>query len=388
VLLKWFKQYYIDNNIHILYDFIAMINKIIPNPNDAIILRELKKDYTRNINREIWELYKDFDNGKSSPTRSQCYDICMKKGARYRWNDDITYSFMIIKISIHTLKEYAMESNKKYNLDSAGMFQRGIDSYLGPDPHVIYENQVKQMSEMMNDINHRQDFINIFYENTKNTGIKYLIKKRHQIMYHAVDLFDSIELCETYDDIFKVNCESLCKILLKCTLLTDDKMLYRIINHVTYIDNEKYTLLKLLHDRHIMSQSHYNKIIYEVVKNTDISVLKFFLEQNVDINSPDDEGFYPLHIAISFNNAQFTSMLIKAGANIECTDNENETPLIMAIEIGSYEIVKILLDANANIEFKYNSVDTPLEFAMHNNQPLIAQLLKTRYISNKLIIDS
>jgi hypothetical protein len=374
VLLKWFKQYYIDNNIHILYDFIAMINKIIPNPNDAIILRELKKDYIRSVDREIWELYKDFDNGKSSPTSRPCCDI--------------TFYWMKVTIGIYTLREYAMESNIKYNLDYNDMFQRGVDSYLGPDPHVIYNNQVKQMTEMINDINHRQDFINIFYENTKNTGIKYLIKKRHQIMYHAVDLFDSIELCETYDDIFKVNCESLCKILLKCTLLTDDKMLYRIINHVTYIDNEKYTLLKLLHDRHIALRSYYNKIIYEVVKNTDISVLKFFLEQNVDINSPDDEGFYPLHIAISFNNAQFTSMLIKAGANIECTDNENETPLIMAIEIGSYEIVKILLDANANIEFKYNSVDTPLEFAMHNNQPLIAQLLKTRYISNKLIIDS
>jgi hypothetical protein len=370
VLSKWFKQHYTDNNIHVNYtydfsiDFIALINKIIPNPNEKLILDIIKKRYVRTKNREIWELFKNFNEG-NAPTKQQHMEMCWLNNISYQRHDENKYSNLLLDIWASMIKISIINprnnftSDERYTMTVDERYTMAVDEVLGPDPHVLYQNHIAHINSLVSD---KIDAINYFYANVDDNEIKQTINECHNRMCKIINLFDKIDISEIKinSDLFKVNYVSLHKILQKINTIYDISqynLLYQIINHVIYTDDEKYELLKIIMNK-IKVINEINEIVNEIVKKKSTKILQLFIDHNVDINSPDDEGTYPLHMAVSFENIAIIEMLIKNGANIECLDGENKTPLNIAIDINSFEITSILLKAGANSHHEYNSLDT------------------------------
>lgn len=70
---------------------------------------------------------------------------------------------------------------------------------------------------------------------------------------------------------------------------------------------------------------------------------------NVSVDSQDEDGRTPLHVACQFGNTNMVKLLIdKWNSNMEILDNYSRTPLFYAVNNGLPEIVNLLLDHNAD----------------------------------------
>jgi len=71
--------------------------------------------------------------------------------------------------------------------------------------------------------------------------------------------------------------------------------------------------------------------------------VKKLLRRGADINSKDEKGFTPLHLAAFYGHKQVLEFLIDNGAEINSRDKEGYTPLHLAAQIGDPEIVELLI---------------------------------------------
>lgn len=96
------------------------------------------------------------------------------------------------------------------------------------------------------------------------------------------------------------------------------------------------------------------------------------------INTPNNKGFYPIHIASYHNHPEIVRLLAESGANLEQKDANGYTALHWAAKAGTLEVVKLLLDKKVNIKSKGEYGRTPLHMAVFNSRPQVASLLLKR----------
>ena len=81
-----------------------------------------------------------------------------------------------------------------------------------------------------------------------------------------------------------------------------------------------------------------------------------------DVNSADDFGRTPLHVAASADYSEMVRFLIENGADIDLTTNgEKQTPLHFAAKNEAPQSVKILLAYGAELEVRDYKQRTPLQ---------------------------
>jgi ankyrin repeat protein len=105
----------------------------------------------------------------------------------------------------------------------------------------------------------------------------------------------------------------------------------------------------------------------------------------LDINTRDESGNTPLHLAVQDNHPEIVSFLIANGAelNVENTSEYNpfvntpfgNTPLHLAVQNNRPEIVSFLITNGAKVNVKNVSGNTPLHLAVQNNRPEIVSFL-------------
>ena len=88
------------------------------------------------------------------------------------------------------------------------------------------------------------------------------------------------------------------------------------------------------------------------------------VQPGVKLEDVDAEGRTALHCAIEFQDLQFVSVLLEAGANVEAQSRlHGDTPLALACRHGKEEIAEYLLDKHARVEGAYglpiNVVQSP-----------------------------
>jgi len=71
--------------------------------------------------------------------------------------------------------------------------------------------------------------------------------------------------------------------------------------------------------------------------------------RHVDLNSRDDKGLRPLHVAASKGQVDVASRLISDGADVNARDDGGYTPLHFAAERGHVEVVSLLLSMGADV---------------------------------------
>jgi len=85
-----------------------------------------------------------------------------------------------------------------------------------------------------------------------------------------------------------------------------------------------------------------------MIKNRDIDGIKARFSTS-EINTKNQEGYSPLHIAVRKNDAAITEYLLTMGADIEETDPDGNTPLIAAVQENAFDAARILALHNARL---------------------------------------
>ncbi len=81
-------------------------------------------------------------------------------------------------------------------------------------------------------------------------------------------------------------------------------------------------------------------------------------------DAKDAAGWTPLHYAATRDNAQFTRMIVEAGADVNATATGGETPLHIAARTGKLGALQTLLAHGADMSLQNEKGQTPLDIAV------------------------
>lgn len=97
------------------------------------------------------------------------------------------------------------------------------------------------------------------------------------------------------------------------------------------------------------------------VSRNDLDTVRGLIEcgaQNLDLNEPGVDGFYPLHRAATTGSMDCLRFLIDKGATVEVFDKDGLSPLDAAVSEGEYDCALALIQAGANItNIKYGFLE-------------------------------
>ena len=116
--------------------------------------------------------------------------------------------------------------------------------------------------------------------------------------------------------------------------------------------------------------------IHDAVRVNDEKLVKFFVDEKINVNDKDRFGYTPLHLASRFNHLDIAQMLIDNGAEVNTLDKYGDTPLIDSTRNGYTKMSKLLIcnGAKRDVVDKYDM--SPLHYASKTNDVAIAKLLR------------
>ncbi|XP_010272028.1 PREDICTED: ankyrin repeat domain-containing protein EMB506, chloroplastic isoform X2 [Nelumbo nucifera] len=106
-----------------------------------------------------------------------------------------------------------------------------------------------------------------------------------------------------------------------------------------------------------------------------INFMDKLLEQGVDIDAVDRDGFTALHKAVIGKKEVVISHLLRKGANPHIRDRNGATPLHYAVQVGAMQTVKLLIKYKVDVNVADNEGWTPLHVAIQSRCRDIAKVL-------------
>jgi ankyrin repeat protein len=104
--------------------------------------------------------------------------------------------------------------------------------------------------------------------------------------------------------------------------------------------------------------------IHEVVKAGDVQAVNKSIDANRSaVNTRNDLGSTPLHIAAGRSAPDIVKLLLEKGAAINVKDNSGATPLHIAAFSGHKENLELLLSKGADVHAKDNQGKTARDYA-------------------------
>lgn len=89
-------------------------------------------------------------------------------------------------------------------------------------------------------------------------------------------------------------------------------------------------------------------------------LIKFFLEDGIDINYSDELGYTALMLAAAKGHREIVELLFEKDAIVNQKDVSGSTALFHAAAKGNAEVVKLLLDKGADVSCVNDNLNTPL----------------------------
>ncbi|KRX02940.1 Ankyrin repeat-containing domain [Pseudocohnilembus persalinus] len=100
---------------------------------------------------------------------------------------------------------------------------------------------------------------------------------------------------------------------------------------------------------------------FQSCASRNLSKIRFYLKQGININILDEERTSPLHIAARHGSYQIVQELLNSGANTDITDIGGWTPLHIAVFFQRNQIVNLLLMHRCNKYIKNRDGQTPFD---------------------------
>ena len=111
--------------------------------------------------------------------------------------------------------------------------------------------------------------------------------------------------------------------------------------------------------------------IHAAAADGDLEAVKAMIEADGSLlESRNDTGFTPLHIACERGDFEMAVYLLGAGADPLAGDNDNSLPIHVAAIGGNVEVMELFLERGIDIDIRDNNGTTPLIFASYrpNNE--------------------
>lgn len=115
----------------------------------------------------------------------------------------------------------------------------------------------------------------------------------------------------------------------------------------------------------------------QVIMADDIQRVELLLNRGVDPNARDANGAPLLSIAARSNRVAVIELLITRGATVDARGADGKTALHEAAYFGRLGAAAALIEHGADVNSMTNGRMRPLNYAVVNNHPKVAQLLRT-----------
>ncbi|MBZ0106028.1 MAG: ankyrin repeat domain-containing protein [Sulfuricella denitrificans] len=132
----------------------------------------------------------------------------------------------------------------------------------------------------------------------------------------------------------------------------------------------------------IASLSSFAATIHEVVRDGDVQAVSKMIASNRNlVNTRNELGSTPLHIAAGISAAEMTRLLIEKGAVINVKDNRGATPLHIAAFSGKKANLDLLIARGADVHAKDNQGKTARDYAETTLNHEISDILLIRMLA-------
>ncbi|VUC28816.1 unnamed protein product [Clonostachys rosea] len=124
-------------------------------------------------------------------------------------------------------------------------------------------------------------------------------------------------------------------------------------------------------------EANINRLCDAIIDNQQETVRRL-IYSGVDVNSFDQSGSTPLHIAAALNRVEIAKLLLQNGASGNQVSPLTGTALTVAASRGNDEIVKILLQYDAGVDMPCDYYENMLRAAARRDNPHILRHLNKR----------
>ena len=111
-----------------------------------------------------------------------------------------------------------------------------------------------------------------------------------------------------------------------------------------------------------------NKALLNAVKKGEIEAAKQAITDGANLNTKDERGTTPIHIAAGRGNLGLMKLLVKKGANIETKNDNGDSLLHMASISAQKDVFEYLVEKGANVNAKNRDGTTPLHVANYHEE--------------------
>lgn len=119
-------------------------------------------------------------------------------------------------------------------------------------------------------------------------------------------------------------------------------------------------------------------ILWKAARSGDIKRVQSLISSGADVNSKNEDGLTPLHVAAVRGREAIVKLLIEQDADVTTKNKDGQTLLHHVAREGHVNIVELLLDSGADLSAKDNAKRTPLNYALRWRKRDVVELLVTR----------
>ncbi|KXJ77289.1 hypothetical protein RP20_CCG007899 [Aedes albopictus] len=155
------------------------------------------------------------------------------------------------------------------------------------------------------------------------------------------------------------------------------------INAVYAQSKEAVRILVGAGSKHINHKDEFCQTALHICADRDeYEIARELIRYGADINAKNRSGTTPLHLAVTKGNIRFVQLLLDSKCAVDELNFHGETSLIKAVVCNNLEIVKILLNNGASVERLRNSEPPVLLYLVQENYEEILDYLLEHYQFN------
>ena len=145
--------------------------------------------------------------------------------------------------------------------------------------------------------------------------------------------------------------------------------------------------LEVVRDLIDMKSDEGRSALWESCSNGHDEVARYLLDNKADVNTSDNEGYTPLHLASWFGHEAVVQTLLENDASVDVQDFEGDTPFLNACRYKRLAVVKLLTKHKADIHKANEEGDRPVSYLWDDDESKEILCFKEQLIYLSLVFN-
>ena len=120
----------------------------------------------------------------------------------------------------------------------------------------------------------------------------------------------------------------------------------------------------------------------QLIAAGDTGGIKTYFANQEQLNTPDSEGYYPLHRAVDKDSPEITALLLALGAKPDVRDPTGKSPLLHAVDGGYADCAKVLAGQGADLFLADAKGIAAADSALARGGDMIAAVFNEKNVNN------